>query len=140
MLAVVALAALSAQPAAAQQPGRNTVESRPQPATRGAPELPAEKLNVQGETTPAPESKGGSKTRGAACGVIHVDNRTDLIIRLYANGEFIGTVSKWGDAYGSYCGPIRFEAAAFFTDGSVLRWNPTTWNFNYGNFTWTLSR
>jgi hypothetical protein len=87
---------------------------------------------------PAPPRKGGAKTRGEQAGELHVDNRTDLIIRIYVDGDYVGTVGPWGDVYGEYsCRTHTLYARAYFTDGSYSTWGPTTANL-CEDYTWRL--
>jgi hypothetical protein len=87
---------------------------------------------------PAPAAKGGTKTRSGACR-IHIDNRTDLYIDIYTDGNFRGTISPWDDMYGYVgCGNTVFYGRATFTDGSVNTFGPSSYYVD-GAFTWTLT-
>ncbi|HEY7568332.1 MAG TPA: hypothetical protein VH762_12215 [Gemmatimonadaceae bacterium] len=98
--------------------------------------LPANHANA---TMPAPPAKGGPKTRGATTGVLHVDNRTLWVIRIYVDGDYVGTVSPYGDSYGYYgCSVRRLYARAVFDDGSYYSWGPSSRDV-CDNFTWRLN-
>jgi hypothetical protein len=84
----------------------------------------------------APPSKGGPTPKGAA-GTIHVDNRTNLYVKIYVDGDFRGTVEPWGDLYVlNLCGSTTLYARADYTDGTYDYWGPTSDNFC--STTWTL--
>ena len=86
-----------------------------------------------------PPKKGGDKTRGAGVGVIHIDNQTKWTVRMYNNGEYVGTVAPYGDLYyNAENGTHRLYAKAPFPDPSDdLTWGPRTIELS-GGFTWTL--
>ena len=90
---------------------------------------------------PATPEPAGKNTRGASAvepGQICVDSRVDLIVRIYVDGNFVGTVSPWGDACGYYGGgDHRLYARAVFTDGSYSSWGPVTGDATPG-FRWTI--
>ncbi|MGH7582252.1 MAG: hypothetical protein ACREL5_03390 [Gemmatimonadales bacterium] len=142
VLLSLAVAVLAPAAVSAQGGGRAAmVETHVNPKTRGADANVKQDsaANVMGHKIAAPAAKGGVKTRGAAMsGQLHVDNRTDLIIRIYVNGDFVGTVSPWGDSYGYYDCGISVYARAYFTDGSFQSWGPVPANVCDGGFTWRL--
>ncbi len=57
-------------------------------------------VNMEGQETPPPAAKAAG-TRGKARGgcTVEVDNWTPYYVRLYNNGDYVGEVSGWGDAY-----------------------------------------
>lgn len=89
---------------------------------------------------PTPEPPGKS-TRGATRvdpGYICIDSRADLIIKIYVNGSFAGTVSPWGDSCGHYGpGEHRVYARAVFADRSYSSWGPMVVDATPG-FRWTV--
>ena len=90
---------------------------------------------------PATTEPTGKNTRGASAvepGQICIDSRVDLIVRIYVDGNYVGTVSPWGDACGYYgSGDHRLYARAVFTDGSSSSWGPVTGDATPG-FRWTI--
>ncbi|MGH9773508.1 MAG: hypothetical protein ACRD50_01005 [Candidatus Acidiferrales bacterium] len=91
--------------------------------------------------TPAPPNKGG-KARGAgpyACQV-HVDNRTEWLIQVYVDGNFVGTVNRFGDLIGiTGNGPTSVYAVATFVDGPDHYWGPHVFSCSAGgSYTWRL--
>src|SRR5262249_53536231 len=56
--------------------------------------------NSMSSMMPAPESKGGAKSRGlnGTCN-IHVNNSTALYMTFYFNGVAAGAIGPWGDLY-----------------------------------------
>lgn len=75
---------------------------------------------------PAPPNKGGDKSRGRYC-VIHIDNHTRLWIRVFIDGNYMGTVPPWGDIYPiTLSGPTRLYARADYDDGTYSYWGPRT--------------
>jgi hypothetical protein len=90
---------------------------------------------------PATAEPAGKSTRGASAvepGQICIDSRVDLYVKIYVDGNFVGTVSPWGDACGYYgSGDHRLYARAVFTDGSYSSWGPVTGDATNG-FRWTV--
>ena len=90
---------------------------------------------------PATAEPAGKSTRGASAvepGQICIDSRVDLYVKIYVDGNFVGTVSPWGDACGYYgSGDHRLYARAVFTDGSYSSWGPVTGDASSG-FRWTV--
>ncbi len=90
---------------------------------------------------PATPEPTGKNTRGASAvepGQICIDSRVDLYVKIYVDGNFVGTVSPWGDACGYYgSGEHRLYARAVFTDGSYSSWGPVTGDASSG-FRWTV--
>ncbi len=90
---------------------------------------------------PATPEPAGKSTRGASAvepGQICIDSRVDLYVKIYVDGNFVGTVSPWGDACGYYgAGDHRLYARAVFTDGSYSSWGPVTGDATSG-FRWTV--
>jgi hypothetical protein len=101
-----------------------------------------EATNVAGKAaSQQPEAK--TTNRGSftavAPGQLCIDSWVDLYVRIYVNGEYVGTVSPWGDSCGYYGpGTFRLYAKAVFTDGSYLSWGPINANLTYG-YTWQLN-
>ena len=103
--------------------------------------------NVRKDEAPNPVTKAatpepaGKSTRGASAvepGQVCIDSRVDLIVRIYVDGQYVGTVSPWGDACGYYgAGEHRLYARAVFTDGSSQSWGPVTGDASSG-FRWTI--
>ncbi len=92
---------------------------------------------------PAPPAKGGPKTRGAGQPLfceVHVDNRTDLFIKVYIDGTYRGMMDKWGDLFDyTISGRTQLYARADFTDGSYKYWGPSVVNCpDDGTYTWRL--
>ena len=101
----------------------------------------SEKNNAKA-TPPAPPEKGGPKSRGAGpyrCGV-HVDNHTPWIIRTYVDGDYVGSVNRYGDIAGiTGNGPTTVYGVAVFDDGSTRTWGPHLFNCSAGGiYTWRL--
>ncbi len=92
-------------------------------------------------TKPATPEPAGKSTRGASAvepGQICIDSRVDLYVKIYVDGNYVGTVSPWGDACGYYgSGDHRLYARAVFTDGSYSSWGPVTGDATSG-FRWTV--
>jgi hypothetical protein len=90
---------------------------------------------------PATAEPAGKSTRGASAvepGQICIDSRVDLYVKIYVDGNYVGTVSPWGDACGYYgAGDHRLYARAVFTDGSYSSWGPVTGDATSG-FRWTV--
>lgn len=86
----------------------------------------------------APPTKGGEKTRGGWCD-FRVDNRTPWKIQLFVDGDYVGMVSGWGNASGSYSGGSHvIYGVADFTDGSKITWGPNSISC-FGTYSWRLS-
>jgi hypothetical protein len=97
--------------------------------------------NDKKKVAEAPPEKGG-KARGdgpGSCRVV-IDNWTGYIIQAFVDGDFVGTVSRFGDGHmyvGS--GATLFYARAEFDDGSVLTWGPQALDCEAGGATtWKL--
>lgn len=90
---------------------------------------------------PATPEPPGKNTRGLAAvekGYMCVDSRVDLLVKLYVDGAFAGTVPPWGDTCIHYgAGDRRLYARALFTDGSVSAWGPVVADVTPG-FRWTI--
>jgi hypothetical protein len=85
----------------------------------------------------APPDKGGPKTRGGACRV-HVDNHTPYPVAIYEDGNYVGEVSRYGDAFGYVgCGSTVLYGRVIFTTGGSQSWGPNAY-FIEGTFTWQL--
>lgn len=96
--------------------------------------------NPSPEAAPeAPPEKGGKKERQSVCS-LHVDNRTPWKVQIYVDGDYVGLVSPYGDAYGTYGGGrLAVYAVAEFVGGSELTWGPRTISCN-GRYTWTVNQ
>ena len=103
--------------------------------------------NVRREDAPNPIDKPatpeppGKSTRGLTPvepGFVCIDSRVDLLVKIYVNGAFAGTVSPWGDSCGHYgAGEQKLYARAVFTEGSVSSWGPLAADATPG-FRWTI--
>jgi hypothetical protein len=71
-------------------------------------------------------------------GFVCIDSRVDLLVKIYVDGTFAGTVAPWGDSCGHYgTGDRRLYARAVYTDGSYAAWGPVTADATPG-FRWTI--
>lgn len=98
-------------------------------------------LNKPGAKAPVPAKKAGHGLKATAhIGELHVDNRTDYYIRIYVDGDFVGTVSPYGDSYGTLgdCSGHTLTGIAYFTDGSTKQWGPHETSATCGDYTWRL--
>ena len=90
---------------------------------------------------PASPEPPGKIARGATPvepGYVCVDSRVDLLVRIYIDGAFAGSVAPWGDSCGFYgAGDHKLYARAVFTDGSMSMWGPVNVDATPG-FRWTL--
>jgi hypothetical protein len=141
---VGATVAFSTPCAAQAKPKAKTIETK-SAQSRGATADPNVKnddvKNKPGNEMAAPPSKGGDKSRGAAVGNLHVDNRTPWYIRIYVDGNLRGTLSPWGDWYSwGGCEAYALYAVARFDDGSSRTWGPVQTNGDCGDQRWTLRR
>jgi hypothetical protein len=122
----------AAEPAATTTQGPAT-DARPNAAAAAAkgqdPNIkPNAGTNVQGGAVAAgipPEKQAaGAASKGSTCQV-RFDNRTNLYIATYTDGNSTGTMGPWGDVYTyAIAGATRLYARADFTDGSVTTWGP----------------
>jgi len=135
--------ALSPQGTTGGNPKRKTTTKsqgqKPQTGQAGGTDTnikTARGANAKNAAVPAPEAKGGPKSRATVCR-IHVDNRTPFVIDIYADGEFRGTAAPWDDLYGWVETGARLYARADFDDGTYLYWNGVV---NSCPKTWTLIR
>ena len=85
-----------------------------------------------------PAKKGGAKAKGAhAATELHIDNQTDFNINIYLDGEYIGSVSAYGDSYAWE--PSGDHTLFARSAGGTSEWGPRSVYFSPGNsFTWTL--
>ncbi|MGC9973181.1 MAG: hypothetical protein ABSE56_21605 [Bryobacteraceae bacterium] len=113
-------------------------------ATRSRGNDGARDPNIKSENTvnkvnpdiPAPPSKGGT-ARAEYCQV-HVDNRTNLIIKVFVDGTYRGLMGPWGDLYTyTLAGGTGLYARADYEDGTYSSWGPRVISC-YGTETWTL--
>ena len=143
LCAGVALCLSASRPVLAQQPAKKDSLDTHSAMSRGVatadPNVKHDSIaNVRSAQPEAPPQKGGAKPRGMLPGQLHVDNRTQWVIFIYVDGDRVGSVSRYGDAYGNYeCGPHVLYARAFFDDGSVRTWGPETAAV-CGTYTWRL--
>ena len=84
----------------------------------------------------APPDKGGKKTRGAG-GYTTIDNWTPWYIKVYANGDYMGTLGPWEKKW-TYTGDQcpNLYARADFDDGTWKFWGPS----QICNDTWELDQ
>ena len=137
-LLVVAVPASAQKPAAKKRTDTHAAQSRGAGADQNVKNDSV--TNSATAKLAAPPAKGGARTRGAAARIeqLHVDNRTAWYIRIYVDGDYVGLVSPYGDAYGYYsCGVHSLYARAVFDDGSVRTWGPVDADL-CGGFTWRL--
>lgn len=119
--------------------GAKAQGQKPQTGQAGTPDTnikTARGANSKNASVPAPQAKGGPKSRAAGCR-IHVDNRTALVIDIFVDGEYRGTAAPWDDLYGWVESGARLYARADFDDGTYLYWNGAV---NSCPKTWTLIR
>lgn len=85
-----------------------------------------------------PVSKGGAKGKGASARTyLHVDNQTAYNINIYLDGDYIGAVSAYGDAY-AYEPDGSHELYAVSAGGTTT-WGPRSASFGGGTYTWHLT-
>ncbi len=128
-------AAAQTEPAGPVEATGPATDARPNPATAASkgqdPNINATGgKNVTGATVtaavPAHKQVAGAASKGAATCLVRFDNRTDLHIATYLDGNPAGTLSPWGDVYAyAIAGATRLYARADFTDNSVTTWGPT---------------
>ena len=97
--------------------------------------------NDRNAKVPAPSNKGGAAVRGQATGTIHVNNETQWYVRVYADGDYIGTVGPYGDLY-RYADAATWSmfARASFDDSDDITFGPSTLRVYSGSTsTWTLT-
>jgi hypothetical protein len=94
-------------------------------------------VNKVNPDIPAPPSKGGTSRQGVC--MVHVDNHTNLIVKIYVDGSFRGVMSPWGDLY-TYtgAGSTALYARADFDDGTYNYWGPRQVDC-FGTYTWRLN-
>jgi hypothetical protein len=82
-----------------------------------------EKANDKNDKTQPPAKKGGT-SKGAPCEV-QLDNWTPWNIKIYIDGEYLGTMIPYGESYAhAVPGRVTVYARADFGDGSYLYWGP----------------
>jgi hypothetical protein len=142
LVAMMLLAPLGANIVTAQSGKGKTAETKSQKSRGEGKDENIKNNSVANDpkaTMEAPPEKGGKKTRGAYASVVF-DNYTAYKIQLYANGDYLGVVSPFGNGK-SYATPGSAElyGRADFTDGTVLTWGPQTASLDAGGtFTWKL--
>src|SRR5579884_2711815 len=81
----------------------------------------------------APKGKAGAKSRGSYA-TVHIDNRTPWIIHYYDNGNEMGVVGRYGDAYyAAVPGGHSLYAVAYFDDGTRKTWGPLSVDLDDGD-------
>lgn len=139
LLVVSMLGALLVSAQTSKRKAPKAIELKAQKSTaRGAddPNIKDDnQANDPNAKIPAPEAKGGPKSRAGSACEVRLDNRTNYTIKIYIDGKYRGTVEPYGDAIG-YAAPgeTKVYARADFTDGSVLTWGPTIYNCNSGQY------
>ena len=139
---IVGLGALVATQSHAKPPKGDSVKTKGvETKTRGEnPNIKNDhEKNDKNAKPAAPHAKGG-KTRGDT-GTIHVDNQTGWYVRVYANGDYIGTVGPYGDLYRyAETGTYTMFARAPFDDSPDLTFGPGSLKVYDGSTsTWTLT-
>ena len=118
-----------------------------QAKTRGAGEQDPNIKNNSEKNSPTataapPASKSGKRGAGPyECG-IHVDNRTAWFARIYVDGNYVGTVNRYGDLAGiTGNGATTVYALAPFDNASDRYWGPHVFNCSAGDiYTWKLGQ
>jgi hypothetical protein len=88
-----------------------------------------------GTPTPKEKTRGG----GPSYCRLHIDSRVNAYVNIYVDGDFRGTVSPGGDAYGyTGNGGTTLYGRADFTDGSSASWGPRVINCE-GAYNWTIT-
>lgn len=140
-LALVGAMPIATQAQVTKKSGKHALESKAAMSRGTGPDQNVKSdsaLNRANAVVPAPPAKGGAKTRGTSPEQLHVDNRTSWYVRIYVDGDYVGTVEPWGDSYGwGSCADHVYYARAVFDDGSVRVWGPVKDNLCTGT-TWTL--
>jgi len=91
-------------------------------------------LNDPSAKVDPPQSKGGAVTRGGTCEV-RLDNWTNLIIKIYIDGRYRGTVGPYNEAVGyAYAGETEVYARADYTNGTYSYWGPKSYSCNDGQY------
>ena len=128
-------ATAQAEPAGPAEASAAAVDARPN-AAAAAPKgqdpniKPNAGTNVRGgaitAAVPAHKQAAGAASKGANTCLVRFDNRTNLYIDTYTDGNSTGRMGPWGDIYTyAIAGPTRLYGRAEFTDGSVTTWGPT---------------
>jgi hypothetical protein len=115
--------------------------------TRGAGEQDSNIKNNSEKNDPSakaapPASKSGKRGAGPyECG-IHVDNRTAWFARIYVDGNYVGTVNRYGDLAGiTGNGATTVYAVAPFDNAPDRYWGPHVFNCSAGDiYTWKLGQ
>lgn len=142
VLAAVFLAVAAGAPAAAHAAeaakGKDKIESKSQKARGGGKDENIKSTDIP-VNDPAQADKPQPEKKRGTCQV-HVDNRVNLWVKVYVDGDFRGMVSPYGDGYTlAISGPTRLYARADFTDGTYSWWGPITTDCPDGQtITWTL--
>jgi hypothetical protein len=141
-LALLAGLALTTVPqvAHAQKKGELTTRATKSRGTGADSHIKSDSvINSTTKTFAPPPEKGGAKTRGAAVGRLHIDNRTQWYIRIYVDGDLQTIVAPWGDYWANgRCDEYTLYAVARFTDGSSYTWGPATTDSGCDGQVWTL--
>lgn len=91
---------------------------------------------------PSAKSAAGTKRSGPNSCDVKLDNRTDLKIQIFIDGDFQGMLLPWGDAvrYDVLSGTTKLFGRADFTDGSVVTFGPRFFDCTaYSTYTWKLT-
>jgi hypothetical protein len=98
-------------------------------------------VNVAGKEAPAPPSKTKGATRGERDCTVKVDNWKGYYIRVYMNGDYVGSVGPWSAGTIELSqGVAELEGYAVFDDGSALKFGPNSFRCSEGSYTWTLGK
>ena len=93
------------------------------PASRGAnPNIKHDekKANPASARSAAKSKRGGARGTGN----LHFDNGTNLYVRCYVDGSYVGTMGPGGDLYDYESGVHTMYCLANFDDGSTTSWPP----------------
>jgi hypothetical protein len=109
------------------------------PATRGGeadPNIKNDKQtndpNAKGEP---PRSKGGAVTRGVSGCEVRLDNRTNLLIKIYVDGIYRGVLDRYGDGVVYVgAGETHVYARADFDDGTYAYWGQSVYDCGPGQY------
>jgi len=140
-----AFAQTEQKPAESKGPQKEVVNE--QAKTRAAGEQdPNVKSNSETNSPDAkaapPPSKSGKRGAGPyECG-IHVDNRTPWLAKVYVDGNYVGTVNRYGDIAGiTGNGATSVYAIAPFVNAPDRYWGPHVFNCAAGDvYVWRLGQ
>lgn|GEM_PF-1985908 len=118
----------SVSPASAQAPMKmkgsaSTARAHNSTAARGAnPNIKRDEMKANPASAKAGGSAKSKASRGS--GNLHFDNHTNLYVRCYVDGDYVGTMGPSGDLYDYEVGLHTMFCTAVFDDGSSLTWGP----------------